>query len=97
MVKAIGTAIVSFDVVVITIVIVIVKVILVVILVDFQVKVALCGEERAARPIKVEDAREGLDLEFCQIVPGSKDREGRHVSLWRQLLGFFVCFSSYIA
>lgn len=44
-----------------------------------QVKVALCGEDKAAFPIKVEDARLGLDREFCQIVPGSKDREGRQV------------------
>ena len=42
---------------------------------------ALCGEDKAALPIKVEDAREGLDLEFLQIVPGSKDREGRLVSV----------------
>lgn len=49
-------------------------------------KVALCGEEKAARPIKVSDAREGLDLEFCQIVPGSKDREGRHVSRWEEVI-----------
>ncbi len=48
---------------------------------------SLCGEERAARPIKVEDARKGLDLEFLQIVPGSRDREGRHVSVgWPGML-----------
>lgn len=52
-----------------------------------QVKVSLCGEERAALPIKVEDARKGLDLEFLQIVPGSRDREGRLVSVdWPGLL-----------
>ncbi|CAM9709265.1 unnamed protein product [Pylaiella littoralis] len=45
----------------------------------WQVKVGLCGEEKAAMPIKVEDAREGLDIEFLQIVPGSKDREERQV------------------
>eukprot|EP00752_Nemacystus_decipiens_P008831 g7882.t1 len=45
----------------------------------WKVKVALCGEENAARPIRASDAREGLDREFCQIVPGSRDREGRHV------------------
>lgn len=44
-----------------------------------QVKVGLCGEDKAAFPIKVEDARVGLEREFCQIVPGSKDREGRQV------------------
>jgi len=46
-----------------------------------QVKVSLCGEERAAGPIKAEDARKGLDLQFLQIVPGSRDREGRRVSV----------------
>ncbi|CAM9113553.1 unnamed protein product [Ectocarpus sp. 6 AP-2014] len=47
----------------------------------WKVKVGLCGEDKAAFPIKVEDARLGLDREFCQIVPGSKDREGRQVVL----------------
>lgn len=56
-----------------------------------QVKVALCGEDKAVLPIKVEDAREGLDLEFCQIVPGSKDREGRHVSRWALAVGAEAC------
>ncbi|CAM9142154.1 unnamed protein product [Scytosiphon promiscuus] len=45
----------------------------------WKTKIVLCGEDKAALPIKVEDARGGLDLEFCQIVPGSKDREGRQV------------------
>lgn len=51
-----------------------------------QVKIALCGEDKAAQPIKVEDARGGLDLEFCQIVPGSKDREGRQARTFFFLL-----------
>ena len=46
---------------------------------ELQVKVSLCGEDKAALPIKVEDAAEGLNLEFVQMVPGSKDIEGRQV------------------
>lgn len=47
----------------------------------WKVKVSLCGEDKAALPIKVEDAAEGLNLEFVQMVPGSKDIEGRQVVL----------------
>lgn len=46
---------------------------------ELKVKVSLCGEDKAALPIKVEDAAEGLNLEFVQMVPGSKDIEGRQV------------------
>lgn len=42
-------------------------------------KVSLCGEEKAALPIKVEDVEAGLKTEFIQLVPGSKDIEGRQV------------------
>ena len=46
---------------------------------ELKAKVSLCGEDKAALPIKVEDAAEGLNLEFVQMVPGSKDIEGRQV------------------
>lgn len=42
-----------------------------------QAKITLCGEENAALPIKFEDARAALESEFVQLVPGTRDIEGR--------------------
>lgn len=40
---------------------------------------SLCGEDKAACGIKVDDCKDELDAEFLQILPGSKDIEGRQV------------------
>lgn len=40
-------------------------------------KVFLCGEAKAPFPIKAEDAEAGLKTEYIQLVPGSRDIEGR--------------------
>ncbi|CAM9094834.1 unnamed protein product, partial [Hapterophycus canaliculatus] len=45
----------------------------------WKIKVSLCGEEKAALPIKLGDVEAGLKTEFIQLVPGSKDIEGRQV------------------
>lgn len=42
-------------------------------------KVSLCGEEKAALPIKVGDVEAALKSEFIHLVPGSRDIEGRQV------------------
>lgn len=45
--------------------------------VSYQMKVILCGEEKAPFPIKVEDVEAELKTEYIQLVPGSRDIEGR--------------------
>lgn len=40
-------------------------------------KVLLFGEEKAPFPIKAEDAEAALKTEYIQLVPGSRDNEGR--------------------
>lgn len=45
-----------------------------------QVKVELCGEDKAALPIRAKDVKVALDLQFFQMIPGGKDVEGRQVS-----------------
>lgn len=47
---------------------------------SFQTKVHLCGEDKAALPIKAKDVIAALKLEVVQLVPGGKDIEGRQVS-----------------
>ncbi|CAN0243844.1 unnamed protein product [Ectocarpus fasciculatus] len=43
----------------------------------WKAKITLCGEEKAALPIKFEDARAALESELVQLVPGTRDIEGR--------------------
>lgn len=45
-----------------------------------QVKVALWGEDRAHLPPSSREEMRVLSTEFIQVVPGSRDREGRQVS-----------------
>ncbi|CAM9142231.1 unnamed protein product [Scytosiphon promiscuus] len=45
----------------------------------WEMKISLCGEEKAALPIKLEDVEAALKTEFIHLVPGSKDIEGRQV------------------
>lgn len=45
-----------------------------------QVKVTVCGEDKAHLPIKAQSATRALNTRFIQLVPGSKDVEGRQVS-----------------
>eukprot|EP00752_Nemacystus_decipiens_P008826 g7877.t1 len=47
----------------------------------WKMKVLLCGEEKAPFPIKAEDAEAALKTEYIQLVPGSRDIEGRQVVL----------------
>lgn len=56
-------------------------------------KVFLCGEEKAPFPIKAEDAEAALKTEYIQLVPGSKDIEGRQARVWGMCYGTVVlCF-----
>ncbi|CAM9142469.1 unnamed protein product [Scytosiphon promiscuus] len=45
----------------------------------WEMKVSLRGEEKAALPIKARDVEAALESEFFQLVPGSRDIEGRQV------------------
>lgn len=49
-------------------------------------KVFLCGEEKAAFPIRAEDAEAALKTEYIQLVPQGRDLEGR------QARAFGDCF-----
>lgn len=52
-----------------------------------KAKVTLCGEDKAALPIRGEDVAEGLNLEFFMTIPGSRDIEGRQV-----IDSLMICF-----
>lgn len=47
-----------------------------------KMKVFICGEEKAPFPIKAEDAGEALQTEYIQLVPGSRDIEGRQARVF---------------